>query len=192
MFILVTNLVEFEFYKESFNHKSDKTPVRTTWKKEGFLLAHGFRSFCSLLAGFIVFGPWWVRESWRGARRREKLITSLWLGSKESERGALDKTQPTGHIYHDLLPPTRLPLKKNSNSSKIVHHLKTKPSIHEIFGETLHIQTITFHLWPPKDSCPFQNVKCIQPISKGPHGLNSSSIIQKSEFKISSETQGKL
>jgi hypothetical protein len=36
------------------------------------------------------------------------------------------------------------------------------------------------------------NVKWIQSISKRPHNLNSSNTVQKSKFKIFSETQGKL
>jgi hypothetical protein len=41
----------------------------------------------------------------------------------------------------------------------------------------------------PQRSWPFHNIKCIQSISKSPQSLHSSSIVQKSNFKVSSEGQ---
>jgi hypothetical protein len=90
------------------------------------------------------------------------------------------------HIPSDLLLPARPHLPKFPEPPKIVPTVGIKNSKHK--PVKIYLNHILF--LDPQGSGPYQNEKCNLSVSKSPQSCNSSKIVQRSNFKVSSETQG--
>jgi hypothetical protein len=74
---------------------------RNSLKEKGFSLTHGFRGFSPWLTDYIAWGPRQDRLSWWQKHGGAELLTSCWLGSRDSDR----KGSRTRNNFPGLAPP---------------------------------------------------------------------------------------
>lgn len=141
-----------------------------------------------------VMFHWWGRRAW------QRGLAPLMAARKQrgSERGQRQHT-PWQHAPQDLLfPPNNISFNTNSSSHEPINELASlwmNPlgSQHGAKPVNMSLLEAYFIFWPiPQKVYVHHNAKRIHSIPKSPHSLNCSNSSQKSKFKVTSKTWGKL